>query len=341
MSVRTPRQNQVPPHTPHPDPGSSSTPPRRRHRFLRVVAAGALVVLALLLIGAVTNIVLEQIERRTVPSYGDRVAVTDGELNVYQHGDSGPTIVLLSGYGTPAPALDFAPLIRELDGYRIVVVEGFGYGYSDTEAPQRSVENIASELHQALTAIHIDEPYVLVGHSIAGIYDLYYANRYPDEVAAVIGIDASLPGQINGLAGQGNPVIRLVSATGLLRVASALAPSLVEPPGTAYTAGEREQIRMLTNWNWANPAILDEANQGERNFTVVKDLTYPRDIPVLSFIKKKGNQAHWRELHQEQLQNQDTGELVELDGGHYLHWTHARELAEKINQFLSKTVGTQ
>ena len=137
-----------------------------------------------------------------------------GHLNVYRHGETGPTIVMLTGYGTPAPALDFAPLIRELEGYQVVVVEGFGYGYSDTEAPPRTIENITSELHEAVTALDLEEPYILLGHSIAGIYDLYYANQYPEEVSAVIGIDASLPGQINGLAGQGNPANRLVATIG-------------------------------------------------------------------------------------------------------------------------------
>ncbi|SFN40499.1 alpha/beta fold hydrolase [Mycetocola miduiensis] len=332
MSVKTQRGKQDPLAI---RPGEPATRPRHRHRWGRVLGVVALAVLALVLTGVVTNAVLEQTERRTVAAYGERVAVTGGDVNVYRHGDSGPTIVMLTGYGTAAPALDFAPLIRELDGYQVVVVEGFGYGYSDTTAPPRTVENISSELHEALASVDVDQPYVLLGHSIAGIYDLYYANQYSDEVAAVIGIDASVPGQINGLAGQGNPLPRLVSATGLLRLATALAPSLAEPQSTAYTARELEQIRMLTNWNWANPAILDEANQGERNLSVVEDMTYPHDIPVLSFIKKEGSQAGWRELHEKQLENQDRGELVELDGGHYLHWTQAEELARRIDQFLS------
>ena len=136
-----------------------------------------------------------------------------------------------------------------------------------------------------------------------GIYDLYYANQYPDEVSAVIGIDASLPGQINGLAGQGNPANRLVATSGLLRAVTTVMPSLIEPDGTRYTAQEREQMRAMTIWNWANPALLDEANQGARNFSVVEDMTYPADIPVLSFIKKEGSQAGWRTLHQAQLED--------------------------------------
>ena len=320
-----------------PDRDSVQSRPRRSRwrRFAHSASIVGIVLLVLAIVAALANMSAERSERNTLPTYGERVAVAGGHLNVYRHGETGPTIVMLTGYGTPAPALDFAPLIRELDGFQIVVVEGFGYGYSDTEAPPRTIENITSEIHEAVAAIDHEEPYILLGHSIAGIYDLYYANQYPDEVSAVIGIDASLPGQINGLAGQGNPANRLVATSGLLRAVTSVRPSLIEPDGDAFTAQEREQMRAMTIWNWANPALLDEANQGARNFSVVEDMTYPADIPVLSFIKKEGSQAGWRMLHQTQLQNLDHGELVELDGGHYLHWTHAAALAQHIREFFS------
>jgi pimeloyl-ACP methyl ester carboxylesterase len=325
----------VDPRTPSGDePPVARRHPRRR-RVLRALGIAALVVVVMVLISAAVNAVLDQSERSSTAAYGERVAVPGGSLNVYRQGEGGPTIVMLTGYGTAAPALDFAPLIRELDDFQIVVVEGFGYGYSDLTAPPRTVENITAELHSALKQIGVDEPYVLLGHSIAGIYDLYYANRYPGEVAAVIGIDASAPGQMNGLAGQDNPLGTLVSGTGLLRVASAVDPSLVEPPGDGYTANEREQIRLMTNWNWANPAVRDEASHGAANFAAVEDMSYPTDLPVLSFIKKEGNQPGWKELHEAQLQDRAHGELVELDGGHYLHWTQSEALAGHIREFLA------
>jgi len=316
--------------------GDAAQPrPRLGRRVARAAGIAVIAFLVLAIIGALINVASEQAERRALPAYGERVAVDGGHLNVYRHGDTGPTIVMLTGYGTAAPALDFAPLIRELDDYRVILVEGFGYGYSDTDAPPRTIENITNELHEALSGLNLAEPYILLGHSIAGIYDLYYANQYPDEVSAVIGIDASLPGQINGMAGGGSSWRRLLATSGLLRAATTVIPSLVEPDGTAHTAKEREQIRAMGNWNWANPAILDEADQSTRNFSVVNDMTYPDDMPVLSFIKKEGSQPRWRTLHQDQLQNLDHGELVELDGGHYLHWTHAPELAQHIREFLS------
>ena len=44
-----------------------------------------------------------------------------------------------------------------------------------------------------LSKLAITGPYILAGHSIAGFTTLYYANKYPAEVSAVIGIDPSGP----------------------------------------------------------------------------------------------------------------------------------------------------
>ena len=76
--------------------------------------------------------------------------IAGGAVNVYRNGHAGQPIVLLSGLGTAAPALDFAPLIRELGDYDVIVVEGFGYGYSDLSASERTNKNISTELHEAL-----------------------------------------------------------------------------------------------------------------------------------------------------------------------------------------------
>ncbi len=91
----------------------------------------ALAAVGLVLESTITNLALERPAQSSVVPYGEKIPVNGGALNVYRIGHAGQTIVLLSGYGTAAPALDYAPLIRELGNYHVVVVEGFGYGYSD------------------------------------------------------------------------------------------------------------------------------------------------------------------------------------------------------------------
>ena len=155
----------------------------------------------LVVVSASINLILTKQEKSRFAPYGQRVSVDGGSLNVWRNGHAGPTMVLLSGLGTAAPALDFAPLIRQLGDYNVFVVEGFGYGYSDMSARPRTVQNITAELHDVLSKLGAPKPYILVGHSIAGFYTLSYAHRYPDEVSAVVGIDPTVPAAKAGSGG--------------------------------------------------------------------------------------------------------------------------------------------
>ena len=153
-------------------PATEGIPGKRFRPFRRtrkVIGAIALTALGITLASTAANAVLEQQERSSTAQYGHLVEVAGGALNVVRAGTKGgQPLVLLSGFSTVAPALDFSPLIRELDAYDVIVVEGFGYGYSDMSARERTVENISTELHEALSSLDIKEPYVLAGHSLGG-----------------------------------------------------------------------------------------------------------------------------------------------------------------------------
>ncbi|MDQ0619160.1 alpha/beta fold hydrolase [Arthrobacter globiformis] len=320
---------------------SHAKSPRRR---LRTVGFTAVIVAGLLLVSTFANVAMNQAERSATAPYGQRVQTSHGALNVVRapgNGRTGQSIVLLSGLGTPAPALDFAPLVRELGDYDVVVVEGFGYGYSDQPPVERTVENITSELHEALANADVPRPYVLAGHSIAGFYTLAYANRYRNDVAAVIGIDPTVPAartihaDETGVPTGGINWEGLIATSGLLRWATTLAPSLVEPDGTAYTSRERDQMRKMATWNFGNPSVLDETNRIADNARKVQGMRYPDDVPVLTFVASAKETPADLALHESRLQNVRKHETVTLPGGHYLHWTHAPAMASTINAFLT------
>jgi pimeloyl-ACP methyl ester carboxylesterase len=307
-----------------------------------------LVLLALLVMSTVANVALVQHERATTKPYGQRIPVEGGMVNVVDHDAKGPTIVLLSGLGTPAPGLDFGPLIRELAGYRVVVVEGFGYDYSDMQGPARTTQNVSQEVHAALVAAGVQAPYVLGGHSLPGFYILDYVNRYPEEVSAVIGIDTTVPvitttQDSTPVAEDGGiPWERLPASTGLLRWLQALAPDLVPglalPEHTAHTDQEREQIHRMTIWNFGNQAVTDEWRRVGNNARRLEDVGFPEELPVLAFVAQETieHNPRWLPLHEEQLHPVRDHQIVVLEGPHYLHWTRSPEMASAITAFLQE-----
>lgn len=163
--------------------------------LLKTIAVIGLTIVLLLAIVFIVNIICNKIEQGKIEHYGQLITVNEGKMNVTIQGKGAETIVLLPGFGTAAPTLDFKPLIEELTPhYRVVSIEPFGYGLSDDTDKERSTDNIVSEIHEALQALKIDR-YMLMGHSIAGIYGLDYVNQYPNEVTAFVGIDSSVPTQ--------------------------------------------------------------------------------------------------------------------------------------------------
>jgi len=310
---------------------------------LRRAGIAALIVLGLILVSTVVNLVMESAEKSSMAAYGERIAVGSGALNVYRNGqEDGQPIVLLSGLGTPAPGLDFAPLARELSGFDVIAVEGFGYGYSDMEAPPRSNENISTELHEVLAKLQVKQPYVLAGHSIAGFYMLDYANRFPTEVAAVVGIDATIPKPGDQPVPDPEPGInweRALAVTGIVRAVTAVAPGLVDPASDAYTDDELHRMRLMASWNYGNSAVADESARIANNAAALRGVTYPDDLPVLALVadEKTDSTATKTAAVQNLLKNVKRHQIVTLDGNHYLHWSQSKRMAEEIQAFLAGT----
>jgi len=320
-------------------PSPSAQRPPRRRRALKRVAIAATTICALTLASATANAVMTSSEKSQLAPYGERVAVDGGDVNVLHIQGAGPTLVFLSGLGTSAPAVDFAPLLRELDGYNLLVVEGFGYGYADTNVGDRTVENITSELHQALEALGVDTPVVLVGHSIAGLYMHYYADEYPGEVAGIVGIDptpskvAAVPNGTMPLGG----IAAVARFTGIERWAAKISPSLSEPDSTAYTQDERARIHAMGDWNFANASVASEWSHVAANTAKAGARPYPANVRVLDFLSTDSviHESNWLERHQQELKGVRNQRIEIIEGHHYLHWTQAPALGKEIKAFLS------
>ncbi|NTV94361.1 MAG: alpha/beta hydrolase [Thiobacillus sp.] len=71
-----------------------------------------------------------------------------------------------------------------------------GYGNSEPVATPRDGLHIVDELRALLRSHNLNPPYILVGHSLGGLYMQLFARRYPDEVGALILVDSTHPRQL-------------------------------------------------------------------------------------------------------------------------------------------------
>jgi pimeloyl-ACP methyl ester carboxylesterase len=122
------------------------------------------------------------------------VSVGSGRrLNIYCTGKGSPTVILDLGFGAPLISWGFVqPEIAE--SARVCSYERAGYGFSDPGPLPRTTRAIVDDLHALLTEADERPPYIMVGHSMAGLDVLLYADLYPSEVSGIVLIDPLLPG---------------------------------------------------------------------------------------------------------------------------------------------------
>lgn len=308
---------------------------KTRNILLRIIGGIVLAIVLFLAIVFILNVFATKSEQGKIVLYGQHVSVDGKNMNVYIQGEGEETVVLLPGAGTAAPALDFKLLIDELSPfYKVVAIEPFGYGLSDETEKERTTENIVSEVHEALQQLNINR-FILMGHSIAGIYGIDYVSKYPNEVTAFVGIDSSVPTQPGMDVKLPLKKYAFLKKSGLMRLMTKLGP---DPYASlAFDDHTKEQMRLITNQNALSSTILNEMEHIASNFEGAEHLTFPTNLPVLLFVQADNPDfATWIPLHEGQVKDSDHGKVIPLEGEHYLHHTQFKEIAENFKGFMKE-----
>lgn len=126
------------------------------------------------------------------PPAGRRVEVDGRRLWIHRSGVGGPAVVFLPGAG--AIGLDYLLAHERIAEFTTsVVYDRAGTGWSEDAVLPRSLAEVTDELRALLRAVDVPPPYVLVGHSLGGAYTQRYAQRFPDEVAALLQLEPLHP----------------------------------------------------------------------------------------------------------------------------------------------------
>jgi pimeloyl-ACP methyl ester carboxylesterase len=106
-------------------------------------------------------------------------------------GTGGPTVIFEAGLGD---TLEVWRSIQPRVAARCVRTFAYnraGYADSDPALTARDAAAIVGELRDELQRRHVTPPYVLVGHSLGGLYMQYFARNFPADVAGLVLIDST------------------------------------------------------------------------------------------------------------------------------------------------------
>jgi len=212
---------------------------------------------------------------------GRLVDVGGHRLYIECTGSGSPTVVLQSGLGESSSYwARIAPAVAQAT--TVCVYDRAGHGRSDEPAGPQDGIALATDLHTLLERAGVPGPYVLVGHSSGGPYVRVFAARYPDQVAAMVLLDAQpadaftalpdYPGTYRSLRlayGLGPSLARV----GLLGIALGLPADQSTP---AAARGARDELAAL-------PSALQQAQA----------LTSLGDRPLIVVTAGSGQQAGW------------------------------------------------
>jgi pimeloyl-ACP methyl ester carboxylesterase len=136
--------------------------------------------------------------------------VPQGRLAYVVSGAGKPSIVLLNGAGVTLEGWRaLYPAIERLG--TVFAWNRFGVKGSDAPSHVQDGKAVVAALRALLDAAGVVPPYVLVGHSLGGLYANLFARMHPADVAGVLFLEATHPDDPAVLKGHETVLARAIS----------------------------------------------------------------------------------------------------------------------------------
>ena len=284
-------------------------------------------------------------EEKLFKTNGKIVEVNNHNINVYISGNSNSdiTLVFMSGAGTCSPTLDFKTLYSLFENdYQIAVVEKAGYGFSDISDIDRDIDTILFETRESLNKAGVkSNKYILFPHSMSGIEALYWANKYPDEIKGIVGLDPAVPKayenmKINSLLFN---LAKIGADIGLTRFIPSIVNSSSAIKDGKLTNEEKELYRIIFYRRTATISMLNEAKSIKENAKKLEKID-TTNVPMLFFASNGDGTGYskeeWRKFIIDYIDSKQNGNYKILDCSHYVHNIEYQTIYEESLNFINK-----
>ncbi len=224
------------------------------------------------------------------PPPGQMIRVNHHQLHLQHLGHDGPTVLFEAGQA--GFSLDWMLVQPEVSPFaQTCSYDRAGLGWSEAGPLPRTPQQVVAELHGLLTAAHVPKPFVLVAHSLGGRYAHLYAHQYPEDMLAMVLVDAYHEAFDMGLGTEKLRVFmrnrarqyRFLDSLARLGVARLLGRQMIGLLGPDYRSippQERKRYARLVTRPKAMATTIDEHEQAVASLADAPPGTLRNDLPL-------------------------------------------------------------
>jgi pimeloyl-ACP methyl ester carboxylesterase len=312
---------------------------KRKMNWIKI----ALSIIIIISIGNIYQRIMMNKETQIFIPKGELYNINSHDMHLYSIGKGYTTVVFISGSGTPCAFTDFYYLQRDLQQYaKTISFDHAGYGWSEKTNIPRTVDTLANELHELLEKSNQSSPYILVGHSLASLEVIRFAQQYPNEVKGIVLLDGGSPEfyakesefkilLINRVTAglRTSAVIRCLGNLGIILPFTAeelrysMLPSHLKDIDISMyynKIGDKSNISVIRNLNENAQTVIDNGSL--------------KDIPL--YILSSDSGEEWEEVQQQMLSwSNISNQKTIKNAQHYIHWSNREIVVSKILEMLN------
>ncbi len=249
-----------------------------------------------------------------LPEYDAKIAVGAYKLHIHCMGAGTPAVMMEAGWGDVGDTWDLVqPEVARFT--QACAYDRVGLGSSDPGPEPDTYLQAVTDLHTLLENAGIQGPYILVGHSLGGMYMRLYTHQYPEDVVGLVLVDSSHPDSFE-------------------RNAAVLPPE--RPDESESVKFYREWFTTATKDPTLKPELLEAGSLGDLPLVVLTGTNKQRADDLPAELNAQFNQI-WVELQEElALLSSNSTHIITAESGHFIQHDEPELVIKAILDLLAE-----